>query len=139
MAVAIRLKRHGRKHLPFYRIEAMERSRARGGRSLETLGYYDPLVEDPQKRVQMKVDRIQHWLDLGARPSDTVLSFLRSVEVKWGNPTKKSRKVLQRKRAKERFAKEGADAKKKVKKKAATAKKKSAKKKVTKKKTTQKK
>ena len=141
MAVAIRLKRHGRKHLPFYRIDAMEKSRARGGRSLETLGYYDPLVEDKKKKVHLKVDRVQHWLDRGARPSETVLSFLRSMEVKWGDPTKKSRKCLQRKRAKERIAKEGPDTKKKVKKKAAkksTVKKKSTAKKKGTKKTTKK-
>lgn len=98
MAVAIRLKRLGRKHRPFYRIEAMEKRNARNGRSLETLGYYDPMVEDPQRRVVMKVDRVQHWLDNGARPSETVTSFLRKAEVKWGT-AKKSRKSLHRKRA----------------------------------------
>ena len=79
MAVAIRLKRLGRKHRPFYRIEAMEKRNARNGRSLENLGYYDPMVEDPMRRVVMKVDRVQHWLDRGARPSETVTSFLRML------------------------------------------------------------
>ncbi|MEC9476817.1 MAG: 30S ribosomal protein S16 [Planctomycetota bacterium] len=95
MAVAIRLKRCGRKHRPFYRIEAIEKRNARGGRSLENLGWYDPLVDDAQKRVKLHVDRIQHWIDHGARPSDTVTSFLRKSEVKWGTG-KKSRRSQQR-------------------------------------------
>jgi len=95
MAVAIRLKRCGRRHLPFYRIEAIEKRNARGGRSLETLGWYDPLVDDAQKRVKLHVDRIQYWIDQGARPSATVTSFLRKVDVKWGNG-KKSRRSQQR-------------------------------------------
>ncbi|MAW76022.1 MAG: 30S ribosomal protein S16 [Planctomycetes bacterium] len=95
MAVAIRLKRFGRRHRPFYRIEAIEKRNARGGRSLETVGWYDPLVDDAQKRVKLHVDRIQHWIDRGARPSETVISFLRKSEVKWGNG-KKSRRSQQR-------------------------------------------
>jgi small subunit ribosomal protein S16 len=77
MAVAIRLKRCGRRHRPFYRIEAIEKRNARGGRSLETVGWY--------------------WIDKGARPSDTVTSFLRKSNVKWGTPgQKKSRRAQQR-------------------------------------------
>jgi small subunit ribosomal protein S16 len=95
MAVAIRLKRCGRRHRPFYRIEAIEKRNARGGRSLETVGWYDPMVDDSEKRVKLHVDRIQHWIDQGARPSQTVTSFLRRADVKWGNG-KKSRRSQQR-------------------------------------------
>ncbi|MFQ5653674.1 MAG: 30S ribosomal protein S16 [Planctomycetota bacterium] len=101
MAVAIRLKRLGRKRRPFYRIDAMERRNARGGKSLETLGFYDPLVEDPAKGVKLRVDRIQFWLDRGARPSETVTSFFRKADLKWGNPDRKSRKSLWRERTRE--------------------------------------
>jgi small subunit ribosomal protein S16 len=97
MAVAIRLKRCGRRHRPFYRIEAIEKRNARGGRSLETVGWYDPMVDDAQKRVKLHEDRIQYWIDKGARPSDTVTSFLRKSNVKWGTPgQKKSRRAQQR-------------------------------------------
>ena len=102
MAVAIRLKRLGRRHRPFFRIEAIERRNARGGRSLETLGHYDPMVSDPNKQnVHMNLERIRFWIDRGARPSETVSSFLRKTDVKWGNPKKKSRKALARKRKRE--------------------------------------
>ena len=97
MSVRIRLTRLGRIHRPFYRIEAIEKRNARGGRSLDNIGYYDPMVDDPQQRVKIKLDRLQHWIDQGARPSQTVNSFLRKVDVNWGTK-KKSRKSLQRKR-----------------------------------------
>ena len=95
MAVALRLKRCGRTHRPFYRIAAIEKRNARGGRSLETLGWYDPMVDDAEKRVKIHVDRVQHWIDQGARPSETVTSFLRKVDVKWPM-AKKSRRAVQR-------------------------------------------
>ncbi len=98
MAVVIRLKRTGRLHRPFYRIEAMEKRNARDGRCLDNIGYYDPLVEDRQKRVKLKMDRLSYWLERGARPSETVSTFLRKIEVRWGNAGKKSRKALLRKR-----------------------------------------
>ena len=102
MAVALRLKRFGRRHRPFYRIEAIEKQNARDGKSLETVGFYDPLATDEQKRVKINVDRAQFWLDRGARPSTAVSVFFRKINVKWGNPAKKSRKTLQRKRRAER-------------------------------------
>ena len=100
MAVAIRLKRLGRRHRPFYRIDAIEKRNARNGRSLETLGIYDPFVKDPAQQVILKADRVQHWIDLGARPSEAVISFLRKIDVRWGNTQRKSRKSMQRKRRK---------------------------------------
>lgn len=93
MAVAIRLKRCGRTHRPFYRIQAIEKRNARDGKSLETIGTYDPFAKGDT--VQMKIDRVQHWIDLGARPSVTVSSFLRKADVSWGKP-KKSRRSIQR-------------------------------------------
>ena len=98
MAVVIRLKRQGRRHRPFYRIEAIEKRNARGGRSLDNIGYYDPMVDDDQKKVQLSLERVKFWLERGARPSETVTSFLRKADVSWGNPAKKSRKSLARKR-----------------------------------------
>lgn len=93
MAVAIRLKRLGRTHRPFYRIEAIEKRNARDGKSLETIGTYDPFAKGEQ--VKVKLDRVQHWLDHGARPSTTVTSFLRKLDVNWGTP-KRSRRAIQR-------------------------------------------
>lgn len=94
MAVAIRMKRIGRRHRPFYRIEAIEKRNARDGKSLETLGTYDPFAVKEDEQVKLQVERIQHWVGQGARPSDAVSAFLRSVDVKWEQ--KKSRRARQR-------------------------------------------
>lgn len=72
MAVKIRLKQMGRKHRPFYRICAMDVRRPRGGRTLEELGTYDPLIPDTDARVVMKADRVTYWLGVGAQPTEKV-------------------------------------------------------------------
>ena len=77
MAVHIRLRRTGKKKQPNYRIVAADSRRARDGRFLETLGTYNP-VEQPAS-VQVKEDRLTHWFNEGAIPSDTVKSLLTQI------------------------------------------------------------
>ncbi len=74
MAVRIRLARHGRKKRPFYRIVVANSEAPRDGRFLEIVGTYDPM-QDPAA-VTIHYDRLQKWLDRGAKPSDTVRSLL---------------------------------------------------------------
>lgn len=75
MAVRIRLARHGAKKKPFYRIVVADNESPRDGKYLETVGSYNPLL-DPVK-VTLKSERIQYWMDQGAKPSDTVRSLLK--------------------------------------------------------------
>lgn len=75
MAVKIRLARHGAKKKPFYRIVVADNESPRDGKYLETVGSYNPLL-DPVK-VTLKSERIQYWMDQGAKPSDTVRSLLK--------------------------------------------------------------
>lgn len=75
MAVKIRLARHGAKKKPFYRIVVADSESPRDGRFLEIVGTYDPL-QDPAK-VDLKEDRIRHWIGEGALPTDTVKSLLK--------------------------------------------------------------
>ena len=75
MAVKIRLARHGAKKKPFYRIVVADSESPRDGRYLENVGTYDPLIDPAQ--VSLKSDRIQYWIDQGAKPSDTVRSILK--------------------------------------------------------------
>lgn len=75
MAVKLRLRRMGRKKWPFYRIVAADSRSPRDGRFIETLGVYDPL-QKPHK-IELKEERIIHWLQNGARPTDTVKSLFR--------------------------------------------------------------
>jgi small subunit ribosomal protein S16 len=75
MAVKIRLARHGAKKRPYYRIVATDSENPRDGRFLEKLGTYNPLV-DPAE-VTFNGDRVQYWMDQGAKLSDTVKSLLK--------------------------------------------------------------
>ena len=75
MPVKIRLARHGAKKRPFYRIVVADSESPRDGRYLENVGTYNPL-KDPVE-VTLKSDRIKHWIDQGAIPSDTVKSLLK--------------------------------------------------------------
>ena len=75
----IRLKRIGKKKKPFYRVVVIEKGRARDGREVENVGTYDPLKNPAE--IKLNADRVKHWLTQGARPSDTVRSFLRSQKI----------------------------------------------------------
>jgi len=74
--VRIRMKRMGRTHRPFFRINAVEKRSPRDGKVLELLGWYDPVAKDPAKQVNLDIERIKHWLSKGAQPSDTVNDLL---------------------------------------------------------------
>jgi len=77
MAVVLRMKRTGRKNRPSYRISATDSRNARDGRTLETLGHYDPASPVEALRLKLDPERIRYWLGQGARPSETVASILR--------------------------------------------------------------
>ncbi len=77
MAVKLRLKRLGRSHHAFYRLNAIDSRSPRDGRVIEELGTYDPMLKDKAKRFVAKLDRCKHWLDTGAVPSETVSSLLK--------------------------------------------------------------
>ncbi len=66
----IRLARFGAKKKPFYRVVVIEKERARNGRSLETLGHYNPLTQPAQ--VTLDHERLTYWTKNGAQMSDTV-------------------------------------------------------------------
>ena len=77
MAVKIRLKRLGRRNRPFYRIVAIDSRTRRDGPEIERLGWFDPLKTDVA--VDLDEDRIIHWLQKGAQPSETVRNILSSI------------------------------------------------------------
>ncbi len=76
--VVLRLKRMGRRHRPFYRINAMDRRSPRNGRVIEELGWFDPIAPD-DRQLSINIERIDHWLSVGAQPSRTVATLLRRV------------------------------------------------------------
>ena len=109
MAMKIRLARGGSKKRPHYSIVAADSRMARDGRFIEKLGTYNPLLpKESEERVKMNMERVQHWLDRGAQPTDRISRFLEAADVL----PKKERANLQKgapgKKAQER-AKERAD------------------------------
>jgi small subunit ribosomal protein S16 len=75
MAVRIRLTRVGAKKQPSYRVVVADARNARDGRSLETLGHYNPRTEPAE--VVIDADKAKAWLAKGAQPSDTVARLFR--------------------------------------------------------------
>ncbi len=80
MAVRIRMKRMGRKHRPFFRICIMDARSPRDGKAIEEIGYYDPMVRDKSQRVNLKMDRVEHWISVGAQPSENVATLIKKVK-----------------------------------------------------------
>jgi small subunit ribosomal protein S16 len=76
MAVRIRLRRVGARKNPIWRIVVADRRSPRDGRTIETIGHYNPQT-DPSTIV-IDTDRAQHWLTHGAQPTRTVAGLLRT-------------------------------------------------------------
>ncbi len=77
MALKIRLARGGAKKRPFYSIVVADSRSPRDGRFIEKVGTYNPMLDKAHKdRITLKTERIQHWIKMGALPSDRVTLFL---------------------------------------------------------------
>ncbi len=76
--VVLRLKRMGRTHRPFYRLNAMDKRSPRDGRVIENLGWYDPMAPE-ERQLSLKTDRCDYWLSVGAQPSKTVANLLKKL------------------------------------------------------------
>jgi small subunit ribosomal protein S16 len=77
MSLKIRLARGGAKKRPYYSIVVADARSPRDGRFIEKLGTYNPMLDrDHADRVTLKAERIQHWLGVGAQPTDRVARFL---------------------------------------------------------------
>jgi small subunit ribosomal protein S16 len=70
--VKIRLTRGGAKKRPFYHIVVTDQRNKRDGRSIERLGFYNPVATGNEKRVELDVARVNHWVSQGAQLTDKV-------------------------------------------------------------------
>ena len=77
--VVIRLARHGAKKAPFYHLTVADRSAQRDGRFIERVGFFDPAARGNAERLRVNLDRIDHWLSVGAQMSDRVRSLVDEV------------------------------------------------------------
>ena len=76
MAVVMRLKRMGAKKLACFRIVVVDSKQPRDGRSIEEIGFYDPKKKETM--VNIDKERAQHWLSVGAIPTETVKNLLKN-------------------------------------------------------------
>jgi small subunit ribosomal protein S16 len=105
MAMKIRLARGGSKKRPHYAIVASDSRMPRDGRFIEKLGTYNPLLaKDSEDRVKMDLDRVKHWLALGAQPTDRVARFLEAAGVVAKKERSNPKKAVPGKAAQERAA-----------------------------------
>jgi small subunit ribosomal protein S16 len=117
MALKIRLARGGSKKRPYYQIVVADARSPRDGRFLEKLGSWNPmLAKDAEGRIVINNERVQHWLDNGAQPTDRVLRFLNDAGLvkreARNNPekAKPGKKAVERAKEKEAKAAEAAAA-----------------------------
>ena len=104
MAVVLRLARHGQNKRPFYRVIAAERERSRDGRYIELLGTYNPMKEPAA--IDIKQDRIQHWLDHGAKPTSVLRDIIKKqmpgvIEAKEDHQRKKIQEARKKRKARQ--------------------------------------
>ncbi len=104
--LAISLMRMGAKGKPFYRLVVKEKRSKRDGAYLENVGTYNPMA-DPAE-VNLKHDRIQYWIGVGAQPTDTVKSLIKNNPVQTEEEKAAALKARAEKKEADRAAREAA-------------------------------
>jgi len=105
MSLKIRLSRGGSKKRPFYRIVVADARSPRDGRFIEKVGTYNPmLAKDSADRVTLVTERLQHWLSVGAQPTDRVARFLDVAGLVKRDARSNPEKAVPGKKAQERAA-----------------------------------
>lgn len=74
--VKIRLSRGGAKKQPFYHIVVADSRRARDGRNIERLGFFNPVARGQEERLRLNLERVDYWTGTGAQVSDRVKTLV---------------------------------------------------------------
>jgi small subunit ribosomal protein S16 len=77
--VKIRLARGGAKARPFYHIVVTDERAARDGRNIERVGFYNPIAAGKETPLEVKLDRVDHWVGVGAQMTDKVRSLVKQA------------------------------------------------------------
>ncbi len=80
MAVVLRLQRQGKKVQPSYRVVAIEKSKGPTGSPIEVIGFYNPKAEKISDKLIVKMDRYEHWIKVGAKPTETLASLVNKLK-----------------------------------------------------------
>lgn len=76
--VTIRLTRRGAKKTPFYHIVVTDSRMRQGGATLEQVGFFNPIPTGKQRRLELKLDRVDYWVGQGAKPSERVAELVKT-------------------------------------------------------------
>lgn len=103
MAVVIRLSRRGAPKRPFYRIIVSPKGTKRDSKFIEVVGTYNPMTNPPT--VELKTERVKHWVEVGAQPSDVVSTIIKKnipdfLEPRIDNKRKKIQAARKKRKAK---------------------------------------
>lgn len=78
--VTIRLARGGAKKRPYYHIVVTDSREKRDGRNIERVGFFNPVARGQDRPLHMNVERIEHWIAQGAKPSERVNALLKEFK-----------------------------------------------------------
>ena len=78
--VIIRLQRGGAKKRPFYQVVVADSRRARNGRFIENIGFFNPTAQGQAERLRLDLDRVEHWVGQGAGLSDRVARLVKDAK-----------------------------------------------------------
>lgn len=77
--VTIRLSRGGAKKRPFYHITVTDSRNGRDSRYIERVGFFNPVARGQEERLRVDLDRVKHWTEQGAQPSERVAHLIREA------------------------------------------------------------
>ena len=78
--VTIRLQRGGAKKRPFYQLVVADSRRARNGRFIENVGFFNPTVQGQAERLRVDLERVDYWVGVGASLSERVTSLVKEAK-----------------------------------------------------------
>ncbi|MBC3767218.1 30S ribosomal protein S16 [Neptunicella marina] len=78
--VTIRLQRGGAKKRPFYQVVVADSRNARDGRFIENIGFFNPTAQGQEERLRLDLDRVEHWVGVGAGLSDRVKRLVKDAK-----------------------------------------------------------
>lgn len=80
MAVVLRLQRHGKRVQPNYKIVAIDKTKGPTGEPIEVIGNYNPKGEKLVDKINLKMERYDYWLKVGAKPSEILSKLVKKVK-----------------------------------------------------------
>lgn len=78
--VTIRLQRGGAKKRPFYQVVVTDSRKARDGRFIENIGFFNPTARGQEEKIRLDLERVEHWVGHGAGMSERVKRLVKDVK-----------------------------------------------------------